>query len=205
MSTQSVIKEIRQRTPSGFDSPVKIGSEQKYISTLLNSHNNNLEEQSILGVDCQTITWEDNNIKYITKKFFNGNLSSVSSDGYYILFVTDYGSSGTGTDFYFDDDKLCLPNYEIGGASFEQIQGTEDYILRCNNSNIYSFDENDSVKITPSSGEVMREETLCFRVDILNVSDEKINSDIMISKKTVTKTVVQNKICVQESIENYLN
>jgi hypothetical protein len=65
-----VIKEIRRKDAEGnFEEPVKISVDQKFVGSLLNSHNNNLEEQAILGVDCLDIEWQDDNVGYITKRF----------------------------------------------------------------------------------------------------------------------------------------
>lgn len=206
MSTQSVIKELRQKTSSGFSTPVKIGSEQKYVGTLLNSNNNNLEEQSILGVDCLTTIWEDSNIKYTTKKFFDGNPSHISADGYYILFIKEYSGSSTGTDFYFDGDNVYFPEVGVGGASFVQVSGS-NYELECNRQDLYVFDNvTGALKINPELSNIIREEVLCLRTNISDMSDTINNlTDVLISKKTVTQTTdIQDKIHIQETIENYL-
>ena len=128
--TQSVIKEIRQKTPTGFSGPIMLGPEQKYVSALLNSHNNNLEEQFILGLDCLTVSWEDDGVKYTTKKFFDGNTATVSENGYYILFIKDNTNAVTPADFYFDENEseFCIPQQGESYATFEQV-----------NDNIYNF------------------------------------------------------------------
>ena len=38
--TQSVVTEIRRKTSGAFETPVKLGVEQGFVSSLLNSHNN---------------------------------------------------------------------------------------------------------------------------------------------------------------------
>lgn len=208
MSTQSVIKELRQKTPSGFSSPVKIGAEQRYISALLNSHNNNLEEQLILGVDCLTISWEENDVKYTTKKFYDG--THVTDNHYYILFIEEYDTSSTGSEFYFYRDTLRLPEFEEGRATFEEIPGdTENYYLNCNGEGLieglYSTDGT-SFKITPEISGVIKKETLCLRTNVASTSDQQISSDIKIAEKTTTIEIdSQNKIRTQEIITNYLS
>ena len=204
--TQSVIKEIRQKTPTGFSGPIYIGPEQKYVSALLNSHNNNLEEQFILGTDCLIVSWEDGDVKYITKKFFDSNTATVSPDGYYILFIADYSDSLMTADFYFRNNELYLPDFGKSSATFEQISGTDDYNLKCDSLEIYFFDNaTQSFKISPSY-RVIREETLCLRKNISSISDEQINTDIIISKKVITQTVnAQNKTYTKEIITNYLS
>lgn len=208
MSTQSVIKELRQRTPSGFSSPVKIGSEQRYVSALLNSHNNNLEEQFILGVDCLTISWEENDVKYTTKKFYDG--THITDDHYYILFIEEYDTSSTGSSFYFYRDELRLPVYEESGATFEEISGdTENYYLNCDDSDLeeglYSTDGT-SFRITPAISGVVKKEVLCLRTNTASTSDQQISSDIKIAEKITTIDIdSQNKIRTQEIITNYLS
>ena len=203
--TQSVIKEIRQKTPTGFSGPIKIGPEQKYVSALLNSHNNNLEEQLILGLDCLTVQWEDGDVIYTTKKFFDGNTATVSSDGYYILFTADYSHSLVTADFFFNHDGLYLPEYGKSSAIFEEITGTDNYNLKCDDISIYFFDEDhNSFRISPSY-RIIKEETLCLRKNVSSISDEQINTDIVISRKITTQTTnAQNRAYTKEIITNYL-
>ena len=209
MSTQSVIKELRQKTPSGFSSPVKIGADQRYISALLNSNVNNLEEQSILGVDCLTISWEENDVKYTTKKFYDG--THITDSHYYILFIEEYDTSGTGSNFYFYRDTLRLPRYELGGNTFEEIlDDPGNYYLKCNDENLesglYTFDEEGGFGIIPDISGILRKEVLCLRTDTSSTSDEQILSDIKIAEKIVTVEIdAQNKTRVQETITNYLS
>lgn len=198
----SIIKEIRQKTSSGdFGSPTNIGAEQRFVSALLNSHNNNLEEQNILGSDCVTITWQDDeeNIQYVTKKFYNGDLSSVSNKGYYILFATYYDKK----EFYFENKTLFLPEYEISKAAFRQID--DNLVLRGEDSDIYSINNvTNMVEINPSF-KTIKEEVLCLRTDISDTSDIQSNSDILISEK---KTIYKNengKTYIIESIINHLS
>jgi len=151
---QSVITEIRGKDFGEFEVPINLGFEQKNISSLLNSHNNNFEEQSILGVDSYSIMWTENDTNYTTKKFYNGDLATVSDVGYYILFIENFS-------------KLIVDS------------------------------NNPTLKIS-------QRETLCFRKDISNTSDKKINSDILISTKTIYKKVDGDKIYTIEDIINYL-
>jgi hypothetical protein len=203
--TQPIVTEIRRKTDGEFEAPVNISAKQKYVGALLNSHNNNLEEQSILGPDCCTITWtNEENVSYITKKFYNGDLSTVSEVGYYILFITDYTQS-TASDFVFEDTGLYLPDYEISSATFVP-SGTETDpdILDVTDTEIYDFPTDTNIFQIAPKHKILEEISLCFRTDINDESDEQIESDILISKKLITKNVINNKIVTIEAVENFL-
>lgn len=203
--TQSIVTEIRRKTSGGFETPVKLGADQRFVSALLNSHNNNLEEQSILGVDCLETSWSVNDIDYVTKKFYNGDLTSVSNKGYYILFITDYTNSEATADYYFESDGIYFPVYETSGASFDE-NSDGNFALLCDKREIYSFDEDgQSLKVNPSF-RVMRKEVLCLRTDLSNTSDEQINSDVLISEKVITRKIGDDgKTFTRTIITNHLS
>jgi len=198
--TQSIVTEIRRKTSEEFETPVSLGSKQKNVSPLLNSHNNNLEEQSILGVDCYTIIWTDiDNVVHTTKKFYNGDLSTVSNVGYYILFIEDYSESTVTDEFYFRNNGLYLPIVETSKAEF----GSDNNIY-LKSPDIYTL-EDDLLNINPVF-KILQKETLCFRKNILDISDEQISSDILISTKITSKKIDDDgKIYFKDNIINYLN
>lgn len=199
-TTQTIVTEIRRKTSGVFETPVKIGAEQRFVKALLNSHNNNLEEQSILGLDCLTATWVDNDITYTTKKFFNGDLSSISNDGYYILFEEDYSNSSETAEYFFKNGGLFLPEYDVGKAYFGPSKS-----LLLDDEDIYSFDGiTGELKINPSF-QLIKREILCLRKDISNTSDIQINSDILISEKDTGKRVNDDgKVLIKQNIINFL-
>lgn len=203
--TQSIVTEIRRKTSGGFETPVKLGADQRFVSALLNSHNNNLEEQSILGVDCLETSWSVNDIDYVTKKFYNGDLTSVSNNGYYILFITDYTNSEATADYYFENDGIYFPVYETSGASFNE-NSDGSFALLCDKREIYSFDEDgQSLKVNPSF-RVMRKEVLCLRTDLSNTSDEQSNSDVLISEKVIARSISDDgKTFTRTIITNHLS
>ena len=47
-----VIRKIKQKTSNGFSEDVYLGAYPQYVGALRQSHNENLEEQYILGTDC---------------------------------------------------------------------------------------------------------------------------------------------------------
>lgn len=209
VSNNQVIKEVRRKSASGdFENPVKIGADQKFVSSLLNSHNNNLEEQSILGVDCFAIEWQDDNIGYITKRYVDGqNTEGISEEGYYILFIKDYTNTSEMADFYFENDTLYIPEYDTSGARFVVDEDT----LIAEKPDIFFFEslEADPTALIIRPARILRIETLCFRPDKTDTSETyNEGSDIKISEKiTVQKVKIdgQNiKTYNQSSITNYL-
>jgi len=209
VSNNQVVKEIRRKGASGdFENPVKIGADQKFVSSLLNSHNNNLEEQSILGVDCFAIEWQDDDIGYITKRYVDGqDTEGISEEGYYILFVTDYTNRPKRADFYFTEDTLHIPEYDTSGAKFSVNENT----LLAEKPNIFFFE---SLEASPTTliirpAAVLREEVLCFRPDKTDTSEiRNMDTDILISEKiTVQKIKIDGqsmKTYTQSTIKNYL-
>lgn len=202
--TQSIVTEIRRKTSGGFETPVKLGANQRFVGALLNSHNNNLEEQSILGVDCLETSWSVNDVDYVTKKFYNGDLTSVSNNGYYILFITDYTNSEATADYYFEDGGIYFPVYETSGMRFNANQDGSLALLG-DKQEIYLFDEDgQSLKVNPSF-RVMRKEVLCLRTDLSNTSDEQSSSDVLISEKVITRKISDDgKIFTKTAITNHL-
>lgn len=83
ISTSQIISEMRQKISEGGGeySDIKIGVEQKFVGPLRNSHNNNMEEQFLLGVDNIKTTWETET-DYIEKIEYR---TRDVIDKYYIL------------------------------------------------------------------------------------------------------------------------
>lgn len=108
MST--VIKQFRQKNGDNFSSPINLGAEQRYVGALRQSHNDNLEEQSILGVDCVTTeTWSGTTHK-IVKEFHDG----TQSTNFYILTTEIYNEIA---DSYVDGKNLILSNIDFEVAN----------------------------------------------------------------------------------------
>lgn len=202
-----VITEVRRKTSGEFETPVKLGAEQRYVGALLNTHNNNLEEQSIMGLDSLQLAWVDDttNIKYTTTKFYNGDISSVSSNGYYILFASDYSGSTATEDFYFDGVGVYFPDSASGGTSF-RLEEDGSYSLLMDKTELYAFDDDEqALKIKPYD-RIVTKEILCFRKDLSSASDTQIGSDVVISEKTITKgTDDDGKTSLRTSIVNKIN
>ena len=197
MSTydKSVVTEIRRKTSNGFTEAMPIGTRQNYVGALLNSSNHNLEEQSILGVDYSAVIWSDTeDVYHMTKKFYNETSQSISSNGYYILFVTDYSASIKEKETELDEDILY-------------VRPTTDssFALVSDNVDLNIYDDEGHIKVD-SDFVTIRQEVLCFRTDVTDTSDTQSNTDIVISTKLIDKKIeASGKIRYRQRIIDSLN
>ena len=200
MAINNVVMALRQKLNGSFTTPTYFSTQQKYVKGLLNSHNNNLEEQSILGVDCVSVFWTDpvTKIKYTTKKFYDEN--NFSGTGYYILFDEDYTDSTDIKGYYVTNDILHLPENE----NIRYIEGT-DYVELVNASNIYSI-EDYALLIKPNGVDVeMGKSVLCYRTNLSSDSDIYLpNDDLIVSVKLRIDSYLEDKTISKEIITNNL-
>lgn len=121
--SNSVIKQIKQKTDSGFSSSINLGAEQRYVGALRQSHNDNLEEQSILGVDCVTTETWSGDTHTIVKEFHDGSQST----NYYKL-VTVFKD----TDFdevYIENGALVIDDNNEAKSAFITIRTDSLYFI----------------------------------------------------------------------------
>lgn len=199
MAINNVVTTLKQKINGSFTTPTYFSTQQRYVKGLLNSHNNNLEEQSILGVDCITISWTDlNNIKYITKKFYDEN--NFSESGYYILFEEDYSNATNIGGYYIENNTFHFPESE----NIKYIEGT-DYIELIDASNTYSIEDYKLI-INPFTTEIMvGKSILCYRTNLQSNSDIILpNDDLIVSVKIKSIIYQDEKIISREIITNNL-
>lgn len=191
MENYIVVKELKQKRGSNNDysAPVKFSTEQRFIPAMLNSNNNNLEEQNILGTDCVTIDWEEDNEKKTVKKYYDG---SGSLYGYYILSKTTYMIPVSETGIYFDEDSFVT-------TSRAACEFSEDS-LKLNDKDTFYFDDTDESLNIDLKYSVTNQDELYFRDDPLNESDEIQAGDKFISRKICFKRVKDNKTYLKEII-----
>ena len=127
MASAKILKFLKRKIDSGtYGEDLYFGAEQKFVSALRGTSNNNLEEQSILGMDCiVTASWDNTN--YIeVREFRNENVTT----GYYILETTVFNASAdssfrgseiffTSDSINFSDDALLIESRE---ALFDDLQ-----------------------------------------------------------------------------------
>lgn len=180
-----VIKELKQKEGSNntYGNAIKLGAEQRFVSAMLNSNNNNLEEQNILGTDCVVTEWEDNIGEYEVRKYYDGTGSDV---GYYIVFSKKYKSPIDESGIGFEEDSLKISDNT--NVAFEDEDSIKFF-----DGDIFSFDDTDhSLKINIDYS-ISKEEQLYFRTNTENKSDEKDITDSFISKKIVSTQMKDNK------------
>ena len=106
MAALNVIKSVQQKDSLGsYDSPVFLGAEQRFVGALRQSNNNNLEEQSILGLDCITTEYVDENYTRIIKKEYRN--AEVTTD-YYILDIEIYDDVENSSAYYEESTETLV-------------------------------------------------------------------------------------------------
>ena len=102
----SVIKQILQKNGNNFSSPINLGADQRYVGPLRQSNNDNLEEQTLLGVDCVTTESWNGTTHIIKKEFHDG----TQTTDFYILTTEIYDDN---IDSYVSNQDLILTNNDF--------------------------------------------------------------------------------------------
>jgi hypothetical protein len=197
-----VIRYLRRKGATGFTEPVSyLGSEQRFVTALRNSSVNNLEEQYLLGTDTYTEVYEDSDENIIVEKSFHINSDTpgaIYSD-YYKLITTVYKDNIDDRSFYFENNKLIMPE-DINKVIFGN--GSIDYP---DLNTLYGVDENtfdfvnDTFNIYPSEFSIVRKDELFFITD----SGATIKP---VLTKTISKRYEKTggKVIYREDITNHL-
>ena len=230
MASRNVVTSVQTKTASGYDTEVLFGVQQRYVGALLNSHNNNLEEQLILGTDCVTKEWDDeeNNIHMIVKRYWDG---SNAPGGYYMLISKNYG----------DGKAENIAEYAlipVSGSDDDWSQGSTEGVVFLESSHavwatdpetgddLYRLDLNAQL-VTSAGGDykwnayggfsidpgliIIEEDYLNFRTTH-SVVDSEIGSDIRVAKREVKQkfegegtSADPAKRIMTEIVTNYLS
>ena len=157
-----VIRYLRRKSSSGFESPTYLGAEQRFVSALRNSSVNNLEEQYILGTDTYSETYVDEQGNKIVETSYHINDTMHSVTDYYKIISTTYTNGIINEDFFFDNDSLKLPNDSqvvlFGDGSTSHPNENELY---GESNKIFAID-NSEMKIYPSSYTTIKKEELHY-------------------------------------------
>jgi hypothetical protein len=238
----NVITSIKTKADNdvSYSEPTYLGAEQRFVGPLLNSNNNNLEEQLIIGADSITTEWDGVNpdtgksTHYVVKRFYSG---LPPKDGYFILF-SDYPiniefsqrlSNALIADkenqelifnpyakYLADEDENSDVAFNSNTLYFTAISGStvSNHSLMMDNYNSSRSDyvynaQTHSIEAIPKETPittitVTRNDMLCFRTEVNSESDNKIDSDILISKKTTIVKKIDDKTQTTERIENFL-
>ena len=188
--TIDVVKFIRQKTISNFESPVYFGTEQRFVGALPNSNNNNLEEQFLLGTDTYTEVYSDTDGNQIIEKSFKKDGEDTN---YYKLVSIIYASGQQhNEDFYFDNDAVhILDKDDIIVYTDPELDFEDDSFIAFNIQ-----EGQTSLSILPNTLSTTRMDTLYY-------IDGSGNS-ILVATKTTEKRLSKGREIVRELVEDKL-
>ena len=192
-----VIRYLRRKSSSGFESPTYLGAEQRFVSALRNSSVNNLEEQYILGTDTYSETYIDEQGNKIVETSYHINDTMHSVTDYYKIISTTYTNGIINEDFFFDNDSLKLPNDSVlfGDGSTSYPNENELY---GESNKIFAID-NSEMKIYPSSYTTIKKEELHY------ISNNGA-TDLLVLTKIIGKRYEDDgkREIIRESITNHI-
>ena len=194
-----VIRYLRRKSSSGFESPTYLGAEQRFVGALRNSNVNNLEEQYILGTDTYSETYVDEQGNKIVETSYHINDTMHSVTDYYKIISTTYTNGIVNEDFFFDNDSLKLPNDSqvvlFGDGSTSYPNENELY----GESNKTFAIDNSEMKIYPSSYTTIKKEELHY------ISNNGATDLLVLTKITGKRYEDDGKReIIRESITNHL-
>ena len=192
-----VIRYLRRKSSSGFESPTYLGAEQRFVGALRNSNVNNLEEQYILGTDTYSETYVDEQGNKIVETSYHINDTMHSVTDYYKIISTTYANGIINGDFFFDNDSLKLPNDSVlfGDGSTSYPNENELY---GESNKIFAID-NSEMKIYPSSYTTIKKEELHY------ISNNGATDLLVLTKTTGKKYEDDGKReIIRESITNHI-
>lgn len=194
-----VIRYLRRKSSSGFESPTYLGAEQRFVGALRNSSVNNLEEQYILGTDTYSEKYVDEQGNEVIETSYHINDAIHSVTDYYKIISITYRNGIINEDFFFDKNNLKLPN-DSQNALFGD--GSTDYPneneLYGESNKAFSID-NSEMKIYPSSYTTIKKEELHY------ISNNGATDLLVLTKITGRKYEDDGKReIIRESITNHI-
>ena len=199
MATLDVIKSLRRKIDDRYEASVPIGVEQRFVSPLRGTTNNNLEEQLLLGTDLITTSYWLGSTLCETIEYRKASVNT----GYYILERRKYNAAA---DAQFIHETLV---FSTNAVSFEVNVGGNDKVVVLE-SDLVEFAENDTMVTMPSmfdddpTNDGLDEEgyrkTLEEVLYYKNTSGNKVEVAVRITSEkedggmTYTKSVLENKI-----------
>ena len=192
MASANILKYLKRKKSGAYEAPVYIGAEQRFVGAVRGTNNNNLEEQSILGLDCITTSYWDGTVYIEKKEFHNG----TKANEFYILESKVYnaapdagfveGSVQFSTDaIYFDNEYIVATansNATIVDGVFTISQGGMSTI-----STIDEIDE-DFKRIREDILFYKNKQNIKIEVSVRTVYEKEVNGI------TTTKVLIENKL-----------
>ena len=192
-----VIRYLRRKSSSGFESPTYLGAEQRFVGALRNSSVNNLEEQYILGTDTYSETYVDEQGNKIVETSYHINDTMHSVTDYYKIISITYTNEIINEDFFFDNNSLKLSN-EIALFGDGSTDYPNENELYGESNKILSID-NSEMKIYPSSYTTIKKEELHY------ISNNGATDLLVLTKITGRKYEDNGKReIIKESITNHI-
>jgi hypothetical protein len=180
--TGNIIKTLRVKDDGGgfpASGSYPLGAEQRFVSAIRNSNNNNLEEQFLMGTDSISTSWQDtvDNKKVIkTKIEYRKDISNPTN--FYVLEIVDYEIDV--------DSRHYTDERPKDGAL-----GAEDIETLIINNNPLSELEGGAAKTIQTSS--------LYFYKTLNDANPTL-----VSTKTITKQFKNNKLIIKNVISNRL-
>ena len=192
-----VIRYLRRKSSSGFESPTYLGAEQRFVGALRNSSVNNLEEQYILGTDTYSETYVDEQGNKIVETSYHINDAMHSVTDYYKIISITYNTGIINEDFFFDNNNLKLPNDSVSFGDGSTSHPNENELYGESNK-IFAID-NSEMKIYPSSYTTIKKEELHY------ISNNGA-TDLLVLTKTTGKRYEDDgkREIIIESITNHI-
>lgn len=194
-----VIRYLRRKSSSGFESPTYLGAEQRFVGALRNSNVNNLEEQYILGTDTYVETYVDAQGNKIVETSYHINDAMHSVTDYYKIISTTYINGIINEDFFFDNNSLKLPDdsHVVLFGDGSTLYPNENELYGESNKT-FSIDNNE-MKIYPSSYTTIKKEELHY------ISNKGATDLLVLTKITGKKYEDDGKReIIKESITNHI-
>lgn len=180
--TGNIVKTLRVKDAGGdfpASSSFPIGAEQRFVSAIRNSNNNNLEEQFLMGTDLISTSWQDTvDDKDVIKTRIEYRKDIQNPTDFYVLEIVDYEIDVESR--HYTDER---PKDGLLGA--EDIE-----TLIINNNPLSELEE--------GSAETIQTSSLYFYKTLNDANP------ILVSTKTVTKQFTNNQLIIKKVISNQL-
>ena len=192
MASANILKYFKRKKSGVYEAPVYIGAEQRFVGALRGTNNNNLEEQSILGLDCITTAYWNESIYIEHKEFHDG----TKPNEYYILESKIYNAlpdaGFTEETVQFATDLLYFENEYLMVKPEANASFTNDtFIISQSGLNVVAtIDEIDE------DFKLIREDSLFYKNNknaLITVST-KMTYEKEVNGITTTKVLINNKL-----------
>lgn len=193
MASANILKYLKRKVSGSYETPVYIGAEQRFVTALRGSKNNNLEEQSILGLECiETSHWEGT-VLYERKEFHDG--SRVND--YYILESKNY-RAGTEIRFINNLIQIVSDTFSFDGTTFLIQNDSANFID--NNTTLSlpaNLNEGLDEDLIDEEGFIKTKEEILYyknKNDIIIEVAIKITKEKELDGVTTIKSYIENKL-----------